>query len=348
MHCITAFIAQGPGAGPGWAGLGWTGLDGTGEERTSAGSLIILNNIIIIISSSSSSSSGSGSSRQTRKDAPSAHTVHWQSGSAWLLAGLATSLPSPPPPPPKQKPPLPLYACVCTCVCARAGGVTWVACLLKPVFLCRSVTNLGRHSSTHPPSWFRGDVRAASVDWPGWGRLMNRRPLADQLSPEWGAPARAGRCRAANAVRCRADARVLLVLWALVLVALTLTLPCREHLELPVLSERVHRWVGGQGGRGTGETVDEHVGHRLGTRVGKSSARGCRSVVLSVCLVVWWAAIIRDGHVDRSAWSWSWSWTTYRTEFTAVECPSRAGPGQPQGFAGWLPRWTGRRSSAKH
>lgn len=66
-------------------------------------------------------------------------------------------------------------------------------------------------------------------------------------SPDGGSPARAA--RAANAVRCRADARASAGGAG---AALTLTMPCREHLELPVLSGRMRRSVGRFGWRWAG------------------------------------------------------------------------------------------------
>lgn len=118
-----------------------------------------------------------------------------------------------------------MYVCMCACVRVCAcyldclSNEALVLCYLTGwlPYLARSVTNLGRHSSIHPPSWSRGGQGGKRQG--GVGRLA-RSVRADEpqvacrsAKPGWGAPARAaGAARAPNAARCRADARVLLVL----------------------------------------------------------------------------------------------------------------------------------------
>lgn len=84
---------------------------------------------------------------------------------------------------------------------------------------------------------------------------MNRRSLVDQLSPDGerllGLPGLPGLLTRHDAVLVHGCC------WCWYLVALvlslTLTMPCRKPLELPVMSERMHRrvpgWARGEGGR---------------------------------------------------------------------------------------------------
>lgn len=91
---------------------------------------------------------------------------------------------------------------------------------------------------------------------------MNRRSLVDQLSPDGerllGLPGLPGLLTRHDAVLMHGCCWC----WYLVALALslTLTMPCRKPLELPVMSERMHRRVPGwaRGGRkedGEGGTV---------------------------------------------------------------------------------------------
>ena len=94
---------------------------------------------------------------------------------------------------------------------------------------------------------------------------MNRRSLVDQLSPDGerllGLPGLAGLLMRYDAALMHRQTGCCWC-WYLVALALslTLTMPCRKPLELPVMSERMHRRVpgwarggGGGGGRKTGE-----------------------------------------------------------------------------------------------